>query len=102
MTETDTGPQEEQRWAFGRMGLPYKMRFLGRAGPLDIWRDLDDYKTPFLTMVADGDGRWGASLERIIEQSKDRGIHLTLHDECIIHQLCAPHNPTQPKETHHD
>jgi hypothetical protein len=102
MTETDTGPQEEPRWAFGRMGLPYKMRFLGRAGPLDIWLDPNYPSVPFLTMVADGDGRWGLSLERLIEQSKDRGIHLTLHDTCMIHTLCAPHNPTQPKETYYD
>ena len=92
MTETDTGPRWE---AFINMVSRYQhLRFLGRAGPLDIWLDPNDPSVPFLSVRSFTAGSWANHAEWVILRAKDEHVHLTLHDECMIHTLCAPHNAT--------
>jgi hypothetical protein len=98
-TVADDGP----RWPLATLVfVQHKLRFLGRAGPLDIWLDPNDPSVPFLVVRSVREGNWSPDAELVIMRAKDERVHLTLHDTCMIHTLCAPHNPTQPKETHHD
>ena len=62
--------------------------FRGRAGPLDIWEDTFDAFTPYYVVWGDGDTAWCADAERIITMAKRAYVHLTLLDECKIHQIC--------------
>ena len=70
--------------------------FRGQAGPLDIWEDTFDAFTPYYVIWGSGDAvsnvvtRWWCSdAERIIMKAKLAGVHLTLHDECRVYQICA-------------
>lgn len=63
--------------------------FRGRAGPLDIWEDTFDAFTPYAVLWGDGYPSWCIDAERIIMKAKAGGIHLTLHDECRVYQICG-------------
>lgn len=66
--------------------------FRGRAGPLDIWEDTFDLFAPFLAVYEVG-GRteswWCRDTEHVIMKAERADIHLTLHDQCRVHQICA-------------
>ena len=62
--------------------------FRGRAGPLDIWEDTFDAFTPYYAIWGDGDSAWCQNAEWIIIKAKRANIHLTLLDECKVHQIC--------------
>ena len=66
--------------------------FRGRAGPLDIWEDTFGPSTPFLAVCRAG-GRtkiwWCRDTEHVIMKAERADIHLTLHDQCRVHQICA-------------
>jgi hypothetical protein len=91
-TVADTGP----RWG----QTDTVVDFLTRAGPIDLWLDSTDRMQPFLVVyIAPKNvprAFWARDAAHIIEQTKAKRVHLTLHDECIIHQLCAPHNNPNP------
>ena len=96
MTETDDDP----RWPLAKLVfIQNELRFLGRAGPLDIWLDPDDGAVPFLVVRSVRDVSWSNDAEWVILRAKNDRVHLTLHDACIIHQLCAPHNATDQTPT---
>ena len=96
-TVADGSAQEEPRWISFSASFAGDPVFLGRAGPIDIWLDTGDTKrpgaVPFL-IKSETTQRWANNAERVIETCEAEHIHLTLHDECLIHLLCAPHNPT--------
>jgi len=100
-TVADTGP----RWINFTASFEGAPQFLGRAGPIDIWLDPKDDAVPFLAKGKTHQ-RWGQNAAVIIDICEHSGVHLTLHDECTIHQLCAPHNSTDqtptPTETDND
>ena len=103
-TVAEGSKQEGPRWPVNSgLLVSDHITFLGRAGPIDIWLDPDDDAVPFLVVrsLRDGirDGNWSGNAERIIQRAHDQRVHLTLHDECIIHQLCAPHNSTDQTPT---
>jgi hypothetical protein len=86
-----------------------RIQFIGRAGPIDLWMDPDDPFAAYLAMMGKETklvrapiGIWCRCAERIVMRAKEHSVHLTLHDECIIHQLCATHNPNKTKETTND
>ena len=87
MTETDDDP----RWSIDRWANTAPLRFLGRAGPIDIWLDTFDGMIPFL-MIYSRASEWSSDAEHVIERAQAQRVHLTLHDKCRIHALCAPHN----------
>jgi hypothetical protein len=93
MTETDDGPRWEE--FIRRVSVYKRLRFLGRAGPLDIWLDPGDPAVPFLVVRSLRYGNWSSDAEWAIQRAKNDRVHLTLHDECMIHTLCAPHNATK-------
>jgi hypothetical protein len=87
-TVADDGP----RWPLATLVfVQHKLRFLGRAGPLDIWLDPNDPSVPFLVVRSVREGNWSPDAELVIMRAKDERVHLTLHDTCMIHTLCAPH-----------
>ena len=61
--------------------------FRGQAGPLDIWEDTFDVFTPYCVFW-DGYSARCSDAEWVIRRAKAAGIHLTLHDECRVHQIC--------------
>lgn len=97
-TVADTGPRWNASTAFA------KLHFIGRVGPLDLWLDADDPSIPFLIVYGPTHSQinWASDQERIIQRCQRERLHLTLHDECIIHQLCATHNNPTTMETHND
>ena len=95
MTETDTGPRWEE--FLRRVSVYQRLQFLGRAGPLDIWLDPSDPAVPFLAVRSVREDNWSSDAEWLIQRAKNDRVHLTLHDKCMVYQLCAPHNPTKPK-----
>jgi hypothetical protein len=99
-TVAEGSEQQEPRWISFSASFAGQPQFLGRAGPIDIWLDTGDVSrdgaVPFL-VKSETHQRWTDDAEQIIAICEDHAVHLTLHDECIIHQLCAPHN--KEKET---
>lgn len=97
----DTGPRWEE--PFTSSG---NILFFGRAGPLDLWVDPDDPSMPFLIIYGPevSQCNWARTPGSIIQRCERESVHLTLHDECIIHQLCASHNPsnTNPSKPNGD
>ena len=67
--------------------------FRGRAGPLDIWEDTFDAFIPYYIVCDGGYSAWCQNAEQIIIRAKQANIHLTLLDECRIHQMCGEHTP---------
>jgi hypothetical protein len=80
------------RWNVRAETNLWPLVFRGQAGPLDIWEDTFDLFAPFLAVYEAG-GRteswWCRDTERVIMGAKRADIHLTLHDQCRIHQICA-------------
>ena len=78
------------RWEVGFVG-DETVLFRGRAGPLDIWEDPFDMRYWYYALWGDphkyGRGH-GSNAEQIISAAKREGIHLTLLDECRVHQIC--------------
>lgn len=77
------------RWEVGNGA--FSRLFRGRAGPLDIWEDTFDMRYWYYALWGDPHkyGRWqGSNAEQIISAAKREGIHLTLLDECRVHQIC--------------
>ena len=62
--------------------------FRGQAGPLDIWEDTFDAFTPYAVFWDGWGGTWCSDAERVIMRAKAAGVHLTLHDECMVYQIC--------------
>ena len=87
-TVADDGP----RWTHDDQHVV----FLARVGPIDLWLDYADLTQPFLAVFLyranTPKALWAANAMRIIERAKAKRVHLTLHDECMIHALCEPHN----------
>ena len=102
-TVADTGP----RWINFSASFEGAPQFLGRAGPIDIWLDAGDVSragaVPFL-VKSETCQRWSNAAERIIKVCEIERVHLTLHDECMVYTLCAPHNSTAltPTQTETD
>jgi hypothetical protein len=101
-TAADTGPRGHLHSLEG--GAADWFVFLGRAGPIDIWASSDPRVESFCYAYVNPtgnahyfDSKWALNPEFIVLQChRDGLVHLTLHDECIIHQLCAPHNNPNP------
>ena len=99
-TVADTGP----RWG----QTDEHNRFIGRAGPIDLWVDPSDLGRPYLAVFLwrrrdkhlIPRALWATGAEDIIAQTKAKRVHFTLHDECIIHQLCEPHNHKINRKLH--
>jgi hypothetical protein len=62
--------------------------FRGQAGPLDIWEDTFDAFLPCYVIWGDGDSAWYSDAKQVIMGAKAAGVHLTLHDECRVYQIC--------------
>ena len=98
-TVADTGPRGNLNALEG--GAADRLVFFGRAGPIDIWASADSRFGSFCYAYVNPtsnehyfDSKWASDPEVIIRRCHHDGlVHLTLHDECLIHQLCAPHNP---------
>ena len=83
-----------------------RIQFIGRAGPIDLWVDPEDPFTPYLAMLGKETkltrgpvGIWCTTAERVVMRAKEHPVHLTLHDECRIYQLCATHNTNHNGDT---
>jgi len=80
------------RWNVRAETNLWPLVFRGQAGPLDIWEDTFDPFAPFLAGCWAG-GRtkswWCRDAEKVIMEAKRADIHLTLHDQCRVHQICA-------------
>ena len=105
-TVADTGPRGYLQSLEG--GAADWFVFLGRAGPIDIWVSADSrFAGSFCYAYVNPtnnehyfDSKWGTDPEFIILQChRDGLVHLTLHDECIIHQLCDAHNTNHNGDT---
>jgi hypothetical protein len=92
-------PNIEPRWR-NTIGVAPRLQFLGQAGPLDLWleiRELDLWVDPkaqgylYCFMWAPQRRRWAADAAAVIEKAKYHGVHLTLHDECMIYQVLESH-----------
>lgn len=94
---TDT---EEPRWPLRKLRVG-ALRFLGRAGPLDIWLDPEDRFIPYLVVwgpdTTGKDDTWTRDTARAVMYAQRANVHLTLHDECMIYQLIAAHEETKPQ-----
>lgn len=103
--DAETAADEGPRWSNFSASFAGDPVFLGRAGPIDIWLDTGDTRrdgaVPFLAK-SETHQRWASSTERVIEVCELERIHLTLHDQCLIHSLCAPHNLTNLTTTETD
>lgn len=84
--------EETPRWE-RRLGQN-DCRFLGRAGPIDLWADNTD--VPFTFNWGGLRWPWKTYPETVIATCKQEGVHLTLHDECRIHELCQRHKSETP------
>jgi len=97
-TVADTGPRGHLQSLEGFAADSFV--FLGRAGPIDIWASSDPLFGLFCYAYVNPtsnehyfDSKWASDPEVIIRHCHHDGlVHLTLHDECIIHQLCEAHN----------
>ena len=104
-TVADTGPRGNlDRFEGGRQEFYV---FLGRAGPVDVWADpADTVGVAFCYAYVNPtdnahyyDSNWASDPDFIILRCRHDAVHLTLHDECIIHQLCAAHNTNHNGDT---
>ena len=94
-TVADTGP----RWTYFSVASIGDLIFLGRAGPIDVWADSGDHTGVPFHVRRESSGFWSQSPEFIILRCRDQCIHLTLHDECSVHQLCEAHNTNHNGDT---
>ena len=99
-TIADSSNQDGPRW--DASSTLAKLHFIGRAGTLDMWLDEADPSMPFLIVYGPSaaQSNWARTPEYIFERCKRERVHLTLHNECMVHQLCEAHNPNKTKEHH--
>lgn len=81
----------EPRWP-ANTAFDYRLRFLGCAGPLDLWLDTEDTGlAPYAYVWSDDYAAhdWAKDPSILIVGARDAyNIHMTLHDECMVYQLC--------------